>query len=491
MFGHGRQVMKRMIFVLVSALASAVTLLFFDFYGFQGGSSNRAQAQTASRPNIVFVMTDDQPKDTMLAMPEVSGRVRDMGMTLSNAYVSESLCCPSRASMLRGQYPHNTDVERNGPPNGGLQTFRRGGKERSTVATLLNRGGYSTGLVGKYMNGYRASYKPPGWDYWYARAEASTPGQQVNDNGHVVNLAGKPGNWGDRFRTKAVGYLDRNTNQASDGPFALFLWTGQPHLQANDYADRYKRLYRRAALNPGPSFNEADVSDKPRWVRNLGRIDRRERDQLRQWRRNQLRSVRQVDDTVGDMLDLLRKRGELENTYVVFTSDNSTHMGEHRWLGNHGAKNTAYEEAANVPMFVRGPGIREGSKSDELVLNNDLAPTFARMARRAPQPFVDGRSLLPLLRGRNPAWRTAVMNERPSKDGKAIPTYHAAITARYTYVEYDTGEVELYDRDSDPGQLTSLHNNRSYAGAKTTLSDRLRALQGCAGAGCRAAEDRP
>jgi arylsulfatase A-like enzyme len=175
----------------------------------------------------------------------------------------------------------------------------------------------------------------------------------------------------------------------------------------------------------------------------------------------------------------------------VFTSDNSTHMGEHRWLGGHGAKSTAYEEAANVPMFVRGPGIREGSKSGELVLNNDLAPTFARIARRNPQPFVDGRSLLPLLKGGNPAWRTAVMNERPSKDGNLIPDYHAAITARYTYVEYATREEELYDRDRDPGQLTSLHNNGSYAGEMATLSDRLRALQGCAGAGCRAAEDGP
>ena len=209
-----------------------------------------------------------------------------------------------------------------------------------------------------------------GWAYWYAKADASTAGEKVRENGRVIDFAGEPGNWGDRFKSKTIDYLERRTDQASDGPFALFLWTGQPHLQADDYADRYGNLYSKVTLDPEPSFNERDVSDKPQWVRDLGRIGDNEREQLRQWRRNQLRSVRQVNKTrpAGTMLDLLKKRGELDNTYVVFTTDNGTHMGEHRWFGSHGAKNTAYEEAANVPMFVRGPGVRAGSTSDKLVL---------------------------------------------------------------------------------------------------------------------------
>jgi arylsulfatase A-like enzyme len=477
--------MKRMVAVLASALASAVTLLFFDFYGVHGPS----RAQAASRPNILFVMTDDQPKNTMMAMPEVRGRVRDLGMSLPNAYVSESLCSPSRASILRGQYPHNTGVLRNGPPRGGVQTFRA--KEGSTVATWLSHQGYSTALVGKYMNGYDASYKPPGWSYWYAKADASTSGEKVRENDHVIDFAGKPGNWGDRFKARSMDYLDRKTDQASDGPFALFFWTGQPHLRAGDYADRYANMYSHATLDAKPSFDEGDVSDKPRWVRNLGRIGDHDRAQLKQWRRNQLRSVRQVDDTVGAMLDLLKRRGELGNTYVVFTSDNSTHMGEHRWFGEHGAKSTAYEEAANVPMFVRGPGIRAGSSSDKLVLNNDLAPTFAQIAGRTPPSFVDGRTLLPMLKGNSTTWRTTVLNERPAKDGNPIPPYHASITQRYTYVEYGTGEKELYDRANDPYELASKHNNDAYAGTKTALSDRLLALKRCAGASCRKAENGP
>jgi len=476
-----------MVAVLASAVASAVALLFFDFYGVH----ETAGAQAASRPNILFVMTDDQPKDTMAAMPQVSRRVRDVGMTLSNAYVSESLCCPSRASILRGQYPHNTGVERNGPPDGGVQTFRESGKESVTIATQLKQSGYSTGLVGKYMNGYDASYKPPGWSYWYGRADASIPGNPARENGTLIDYAGGTDNWGDRLDAKAMGYLDRNTDRASDGPFALFFWSSQPHLKANDYADRYDRLYPRASLPFKRSFNEANVSDKPRWVRNLGRISEDDRSRLDQWRRNQLRSVRQVDDTVGKMLDLLKRRGELDNTYVVFTTDNSTHMGEHQWFGYHGAKSTPYEEAANVPMFVRGPGVRAGSASGELILNNDLAPTFARIAGLDPPYFVDGRSLLPVWKQSNTSWRTAILNEWPVGDSGPIPAYRASITSRYTYVEYGTNEKEFYDRERDPYELASKHNDDAYAGTMMGLSDQLLSLGSCAGAGCRAAENAP
>ena len=477
-------------------ISLALPLFFGIGFIFQLGVpaalSEEYATEASRRPNIVFVMTDDQPiKDTMLAMPEVRGRVRDKGMRLPNAYVSESLCCPSRTSILRGQYPHNTGVMRNGPPNGGVQTFRANGGEDNTVAHWLGRQGYSTALVGKYMNGYDASYKPPGWSYWYAKADASTPGQKVNENGHVVDFEGKPGNWGDRFKARTMDYLDRKTDQASDGPFALFFWTGQPHLQAGDYAERYVNMYSHATLDAKPSFDEGDVSDKPMWVRNLGRIGAHERDQLKEWRRNQLRSVRQVDDTVGAMLDILKKRRELDNTYIVFMTDNNTHMGEHRWFGDHGAKKTAYEEAANVPMFVRGPGIRAGSSSVELVLNNDLAPTFVQIAGGTPPSFVDGRSLLQVWRRNNSTWRTAIMNERPLKDGDPVPPYHALITQRYTYVEYATGEKELYDRTDDPYELRSKHDDSAYAEIMAAFSIRLRDLKVCKADTCRTAENEP
>ena len=245
-------------------------------------------------------------------------------------------------------------------------------------------------------------------------------------------------------------------------------------------------MYTRVALPSKPSFDEADVSDKPQWVQDLPRISAGDRDQLTQWRRNQLRSVRQVDDTVGKMLDLLDQRGELDNTYVVFTTDNGTHMGEHRWFGYHGAKNTAYEEAANVPMYVRGPGVGVGSTSGKLVLNNDLAPTFARIAGLALPSYVDGRSLLPVWGGNGAAWRTAVLNEM--LDANPIPAYRAALTQRYTYVGYDTREKELYDRRIDPYELVNVYDPTA---PPSVLASRLQGLEGCAGDACRVAEDGP
>jgi len=474
-----------------AVLASAtlgVGVLFFGSYLGAVDSIRKAKAQAASKPNILFVMTDDQPKNTMMAMPEVRTRVRDMGMSLSNAYVSESVCCPSRASILRGQYPHNTGIERNGPPNGGVQDFRASGKEGDTVATWLRRGGYATGLVGKYMNGYDASYTPPGWAYWYAKADASAPGDPARENNTVIDYAGDDGNWGDRLDTKAMGFLARRTDDPSDKPFALYFWSGQPHLQASDYADRYADMYSKATLPPKPSIDEADVSDKPQWVQNLPPIDDANKQQITEWRRNQLRSVRQVDDTVGKMLDLLQQRGELANTYVVFTTDNSTHMGEHRWFSWHGAKNTPYEEAANVPMFVRGPGIPTGAKSDSLVLNNDLAPTFDRIAGLAPPSYTDGRNLLPVWKGRETFSRTAILNERRVKDGNPVSLYQSVITKTQTYAEYTTGEKELYDRTTDPYEL---QNSYDPDAPPADLEARLRALEGCVAEACRAAEDGP
>jgi N-acetylglucosamine-6-sulfatase len=454
-----------------------------------------AYAQEVSqKPNILFIMTDDQPDNTMLAMPNVGSRIRDMGRQFTNAYVSESLCGPSRATTLTGQYPHNTQVMRNGPPQGGLQTFQAGGYEDNNVSQWLDGAGYSTALVGKYMNGYDASYKPPGWDYWYAKAAGNTPGEKVNNNGQTVDLEGDGKTWTDRFTPKALNYLDRHTDQASDPPFVLFFTPTQPHLEAGDYADRYAKLYNDQRLDAGPAFNEADVSDKPQWIQDLPRITDNQRETLRRWRRNQLRSVRQVDDAVGKLLSLLSRRGELVNTYVIFTTDNDTSMGQHRWWYNHGAKETPYKEAAQVLFFIRGPGIPRDTVDHHLIFNNDHAPTMLDIANGTvpSSTFVDGRSFLPVAEGNAPAnWRTAIMNERPVPAGHGIPPYHAIMTRRYTYVEYDTQEKELYDRVADPYELQSKHDDPDYADTMAALSLRLHALEGCEADACRAAENGP
>ena len=447
------------------------------------------QAAPTGKSNILFVMTDDMPHQLVERMPHVRERITARGLELTNAYVSESLCCPSRATFLTGQYPHNTGIYKNGPPNGGWQDFKGFGLEANTVARWVSSAGYRTAFVGKYMNGYDARTVPPHWSYWFARASASMPGKKANDNGNIVNYANNRRSWIDIERKKALEFVDRNTDRASDPRFMLFMWPCAPHLPAGGYPDRYADLYKNEAPNMKPSFNEADVSDKPQWVRSLPPITNGQRNRLIRLKRDQLRSLRGVDDAVNAVMDKLQSRGELDNTYIVFTSDNGTHMGEHRWRDWQGAKNTAYEEAAKVPFVVRGPGIPAGVSRNHLVLNNDLAPTFARIAGATPPGFVDGRNLLPVWAARPPAtWRTAVLNERPAKTRHPVPVYYAVMTQRYTYVEYATGEKELYDRQDDPYQLRSIHRTADLS-LLSDLHGRLRSLKGCAAESCRRAED--
>ena len=154
-------------------------------------SSDTVVPQTA-RPNILFVMTDDMPENLLNRMPEVDRRIVSEGIRFRNAYVSQSLCCPSRASILTGMYPHNTGVWSNGGPHGGVDAFRERGLEQRSVAIWLTGNDYKTGLVGKYMNGYDGSYVPPGWSYWYGRYDSGDgDGRFANENGQIVSTAGK------------------------------------------------------------------------------------------------------------------------------------------------------------------------------------------------------------------------------------------------------------------------------------------------------------
>ena len=449
-------------------------------------NTDKAKAQTAAKPNIVFIMSDDQPQSTVKAMPNVRTRIRDVGLNALNFYVSQSLCCPSRASTLKGQYPHNTGILKNGPPQGGHPDFMA--IDDNTVATQLTNRGYQTGLIGKYMNEYSCPYTPPGWGYWFGKDDVGNPGEKACENGNMIDYTGDPGNWGDRIQGRAMDFLDRRTDQSTDPPFAMFMWTSQPHLGAADYADRYEGLYAGERVPKTPAWDEADVSDKPQWVKDLPRISAEDETYLNQLYRNQLRSSRQIDDTVGKVLDLLRDRGELDNTYVVYMTDNNTHMGEHRWWTDHGAKNTSYEEGANVMFYVRGPGIPAGTTTNELYSNNDLAPTFNKIAGGTPPAFTDGRSLLAHWKAPGGTLaRTGLMNERGVQSvGIPVPVYHAIMTKTHTYTEYETGEREYYNRLTDPDQLNNVY---SATNPSTALRDQLQALKTCAGDSCTVAEN--
>jgi N-acetylglucosamine-6-sulfatase len=265
------------------------------------------------------------------------------------------------------------------------------------------------------------------------------------------------------------------------------LWAGTfaPHLPA-DYAEEDSDLYSDAPLPKSPSFNEADVSDKPEFVRETPRLTPRQVGTLRAQHRDRLRSLRDVDEMVDDILDLLEHRGELGNTYVVFTTDNGLQQGQHRLL----KKSTPYEAAAGVPLVVRGPGVLAGVVLDQLVINNDFAPTFADWAGVDPPGFVDGRSLAPLLQSGQPTgspWRTAILNEQEMRQRFHIPDYGAVRTRTHTYVQWKTGERELYDLRKDPYELENINGSADRL-LTARLKTRLRMLATCAGSACMATE---
>ena len=365
------------------------------------GDNQRAQAQSVGPPNIVFVMTDDLDERSMQQLDGIRSIMDANGTTFENAYVTYSLCCPSRASILRGQYPHNHGIVGNLEPLGGEAKFRRLGRDRSTVATWLDGAGYQTKYIGKYMNGYDDLYKPPGWDEWFA-LQGGSSSTQVNDDGRSVQLAGHSTV---AFADEASDFIRRSS--ANQEPFFVMVGTKAPH-RPPEVAARYQDSFVDTPLPRPPNFDETDVSDKAQWLQAYPRLSQSEIDDMQTLYRERLRSMLSVEDLLEQTISTLRETGELENTYIFFTSDNGFHLGEHRLPRG---KRTSYEEDIGVPLVVRGPGISAGTTRQQLVINNDFAPTIADLAEVPTPRFVDGSSFAPLLTGSppplgaRPSWR--------------------------------------------------------------------------------------
>jgi N-acetylglucosamine-6-sulfatase len=468
--------------------------------------------RTPERPNVILILTDDLDARLLEEHPASYPNLRRLaagGTTFENAFVTDPLCCPSRATILRGQYAHNHGVLGNWWPRGGSRKFRDLGREGSTVATWLQDEGYRTVLIGKYMNGYEGTRVPPGWDEWYA-VSGDYRSTRLNENGRVNYYDPERYHLDDVLAEKAAGYVRRAAN--NDPPFFMWLGTQAPHAPATP-APRHDDAFADASLPKPPSFDEENVSDKPDWISDNPTLDRQWVASMEDLYQKRLQSVLAVDEMIAELVETLDQSGKLDNTYIFFTSDNGYHMGTHRLSTG---KWTAYEEDIRVPLIVRGPGVPEDEKLDYLVLNNDLAPTFAELGEVEAPSFVDGRSLVPLL-GNGPLppdeWRSAFLVEAATELGgaEADPTVddgspelplsgdpsperwwgHPALEALRTedelYVEYETGERELYDLEVDPYQLDNRYEVSDPDLAK--YERWLAALGECAGATCRTAED--
>ncbi len=442
-------------------------------------------SQRSDAPNIILIVADDLDANPIAFMPNLQSLLVVQGASFTNYFVNVSLCCPSRASMLRGQYAHNHQVLTNRSPNGGYERFRDLGHESSTVATWLHDAGYRTVLIGKYLNGYPdrdSTHVPPGWDEWYGVIKGHYINYDVNENGRVVEYGTRPEEYEtDVQARKALDFIRRT---AGAQPFFIYLAPYAPHGPARS-ARRHRNAFPGATAPRPPSFNEQDVSDKPAWVRSLPLLTDSDIADIDDRYRDRLQSLLAVDEMIKSLIDTLAAMQQLDNTYIFFTSDNGYQLGEHRRKLN---KNTSYDADIHVPLIVRGPGVPAGAAIEHIAVNIDLATTFAELAGAAAPDFVDGVSLVPLLGDNLPPlkdWRQALLvgHWRSPSDEDIVPEYQALRTMEYLYVEYDTGERELYDRRNDPYELQSLHETAAPE-LLSQLSTQLALLRACAGENC-------
>ena len=430
----------------------------------------------ASRPNIVFVLTDDLSANlvTEQFMPNLWA-LEQQGATFTNYFVTDSLCCPSRASIFTGRYPHDTGVFNNSGADGGYGAFQSHNDENSTVATDLQSVGYRTAMMGKYLNRYHTNDPPgPGWDAWDV-ADWGYPEfhYDLNENGRIVHYGGPQQPRKDNYLTDVLSGLadsfvaNTMTNRPSQ-PFFLEVATFAPHDPYTP-APRYADLYPHLTYPVTPAFDAATINAPP-WLGDRPPLTPNQLDGIDTAYRKRAESVKSVDDLIGSLISTLRKTGQLANTYFVFSSDNGLHMGEHRLMPG---KLTAFDTDIHVPLIVVGPKVSAASTVQAFAENVDLRSTFDALAGTQPSEAVDGRSLSPLLFDPTTApagWPTGVLVEHHGPDTKASagpdspapfsgnpPSYEALRITHALYVEYANGEHEYYDLSTDPDELDNVY----------------------------------
>lgn len=465
-------------------------------------AATKPVSKSHRRPNIVFVLTDDLSMNLLPYMPQVRA-LQARGLTFRNYFVTDSLCCPSRSSIFTGNLPHDTGVFSNVGPAGGIRAFYHHGDEYDTFNLALQKAGYRTAMMGKYLNGYLQgpkrspisnTYVPPGWSRWdgagFAYAEFH---YRLNQNGHIQRYGGAPRDYlTDVLARKGVSFIDSSTSRHK--PFFLELATFAPHspfTPAPQDANKFPGL----AAPRSPSFNVLP-SDAPRWLKGHQPLTPGQIQTINSDFRKRVQDVQDVDRLLSRLETALGKRHQLKNTYIVFSSDNGYHMGEYRLTPG---KLTAFDTDIHVPLVIAGPGVPAGSSTSAMAENIDLAKTFEGIAGTSKP--CDGHSLLPLFHGGLPRhWRDAVLVEHHGLPSSALDpdrqspasgnptTYEAMRTSGFLYVEYKDGEREFYDLRHDPYELNNLAAGLS-AGQLSRLHTELTRLERChTGASCWAAE---
>ncbi|GAA0723643.1 sulfatase [Dokdonella soli] len=493
----------------------------------------------ATRPNFVVLMADDLDNATLQRardlglMPNFDAVLQAGGLRFDESFVSDPLCCPSRATFLTGQYPHNHGVlnitYNSTTPEGSFAAF----DDREAINVWLQRAGYHTGLIGKFLNGYgyvpprncpacdRMHYVPPGWNDWqgmpdYGELNGSAGvgyagaycmyNYSINVNGTLATYHSATSDYQtDVIAQRAGAFVDHAATLGQ--PFFLYLAPLVPHyelcLPANDSFERDVRGPPRHAntlpssvqLDPfKPSFDEADVSDKPFWfATQYPSLTTTKIDNLNRQYRHRIEALRALDDMIGVLKQHLVSSGTWDNTLLIFTSDNGWLYGEHRTVG----KVLAYEESIRVPLLLRGPGIPANTARNAMVLNNDLAPTLAALGGATPGLTCDGRSLAPLFTADNPPdWRRRFLVEHYRDAGSAPVSFADYLAVRTATTETSASGaqrtlvdwryqghpygVEHYNLVNDPYQLNSLTaSSGADAAERAALNTSLALLRHC------------
>ena len=550
-----------------SATAAAAFLALLAGLVFLGLQSADAAEQSATqKPSFVVIQTDDETLDQLYAslnvggidvqaMPYTQALIAGRGITFNRYYVSYPLCCPSRVSLLTGRYAHNHNVRGNVPPNGGYPGFKFRGANTHNIATWLQSAGYRTIHIGKFLNGYgdepydNGADVAPGWNAWHSVLKADTNhyfyGYALNDNGAIDGPIGDPGSWETREYGErddfgcptaplngkpcfyATDVFSRIASEEIAGtsleqPFYLQLDYTAPHGDFRRPAgpEPATRHYNTFAGAPYPhsrsqGFNEGNVNDKPRFIREAPYLSLQEIHTYRVYYQKALESLRAVDEGVKLVVDTLGSLHRLRNTYIIFTSDNGFFYGEHRLTGG---KFLAYEPATHLPLLIRGPGIKAGTSTGELAANIDIAPTILELAEVEADKSLDGRSLVPFMRdsalrsrrpilfesfvetndveangeltGQEPTPGPAARSSR-ARDGAsasivAPPKDYLGIRlGPYKYIEWPSGEKELYDITKDPYELNNKIRDPNLSPIRAFLHAQLIRLETCVGRACQ------
>ena len=447
--------------------------------------------ESGKKPNILFVLVDDQPFDAVgfsgrypfLKTPNID-RLANEGVNIKNFFVTQSICSPSRASFLTGTYPHIHGVNQNN------KYVDPDWESYAPYSVHLKNNGYETAHVGKIHMAHKRgkSHIRPGFDYWFSfigQGQYFNP--KVNDNGVETQLDGYIT---DILTEKAIDWLENK--RSPDKPFCLNIWHKAVH-EKHLPATRHKDFFKGEKL-PEPPYqtHKETFENKPEWQRRktFG-FKWNEDDEVpktlkeKKWPINKfknmqlLRSLIAVDESLGKVIETLEKIGELENTVVIYSSDNGYFMGEHTYKD----KRLAYENSIRVPMIIRYPNlIQRNTTIDELCLNIDLAPTILELAGIKKPDYVQGKSMLNLIRGKKEKdWRKSILFEYyvddawpyAGPDQLAVRTNYFKLVDNFIEKDID----ELYDLKNDPGEMTNLINVKKFDKVENELRKELIRLQ--------------